>query len=230
MSDAPKDNAPPARAQPKPGPVLYILAAAFAAISGFAAITLSDRFAPIPPEPEATAADTRNTGGNLGAASVQDGKGGMGKLVWADQPRQYEGLTFADDTGRPRDLTEWKGKVVLLNLWATWCAPCKEEMPAINRLEARLGGPDFTVLPISLDRQGVAPPRKFLAENAIDKLPLFIDTTAQIMGKVGAIGLPATLILDREGREVARLLGPAEWDGPAAVEAIQRVIDGKGRP
>jgi thiol-disulfide isomerase/thioredoxin len=215
--------------------VLYILAAAFAAIAGFAAVMLGDHFAQIPAPAERAAetgraAGTANTGGDLGAASIEDGKGGMSKLVWAEPPREHGEVTFADENGQTRSLADWKGKVVLLNLWATWCAPCKQEMPGINRLQAELGGGDFAVVPVSLDRQGPNLPRKFLADNKIDKLSLLIDTSAQLAGKVGAIGLPASLILDREGREVARLLGPAEWDSPAALEVIRGVIAGKKGP
>jgi thiol-disulfide isomerase/thioredoxin len=117
--------------------------------------------------------------------------------------------------------------VVLLNLWATWCAPCKVEMPSLNRVQAQLGGNDFAVLPISLDRQGPDLPRRFLASNNLSNLPLLIDASAGLAGKLEAIGLPATFILDREGREIARLLGPAEWDSPAALEVIRAAIAGK---
>ncbi len=207
-------------------PVLYILAAAFAAIAGFGAITLADFFArhmPVPPP----AVQAQNDGGNLSASSSQDGKGGMTKLVYAEAPRPLPEVSFTDDSGAPRSLTDFKGKVVLLNLWATWCAPCKQEMPSLNRLQAQLGGEDFAVVPISLDRTGPDGPRKFLASNNLGNLPLLLDATGGLAGKVGAIGLPASLILNRKGEEVARLLGPAEWDSAPAQEVIRTVIAGK---
>jgi thiol-disulfide isomerase/thioredoxin len=219
------DNPAAAGDAPAIGPVLYILAAAFAAIAGFVAVTLGDHFSRQLPVVQGT--DTRNTGGNLSAASTQDGKGGLGKLVWAQAPKVLPEIAFTDGDGQPKTLADWKGKVVLLNLWATWCAPCKVEMPSLNRLQAQLGGADFAVVPISLDRGGADLPRKFLNGNNLTGLPLLIDPTGGMAGKLDAIGLPASLILDREGREVARLLGPAEWDGPASLELIRAVIAGK---
>lgn len=223
----PSEDQSKTKATPQIGPVLYILAAAFAAIAGFTAITLGDHFARRIPAPVERTAETRNTGGNLAATSTQDGKGGMSKLVRAETPTPLPDIAFNDDKGQPRSLAEWKGKVVLLNLWATWCAPCKLEMPSLDRLQAKLGGADFAVLPVSLDRGGADVPRKFLSASNLANLPLLQDETAGLAGKIGAIGLPATLILDREGREVARLLGPAEWDSPHAVAVIREVIAGQ---
>jgi thiol-disulfide isomerase/thioredoxin len=208
------------------GPVLYILAAAIAAIAGFGAVSMAVMVAKQGAAPERTAT-VQNTGGNLAASSAQDGQGGMTKLVIADSPKPVEPVAFQDEAGQPKSLADWKGKVVLVNLWATWCAPCKLEMPSLSRLQAQLGGTDFTVVPISLDRQGVELPRKFLASNNLGNLPLLIDPSGGLAGKLGAIGLPATLILDREGREVARLLGPAEWDSEPAQAVIRAAIAGK---
>lgn len=204
--------------------MLYILAAAFAAIAGFGAVTiasyLEQRRAASPQSV------TQNTGGNLAAASTGDGKGGMTKLVRSDAPKVLPEIAFQDDAGQPKTLADWKGKVVLVNLWATWCAPCKVEMPSLSRLQAQLGGADFAVLPISLDRQGADLPRKFLTSNGLGNLPLLIDPSAGLAGKLDAIGLPASIILDREGREIARLLGPAEWDSPPAQQVIRAAIAG----
>ena len=207
--------------------VLYILAAAFAAIAGFAAVTLGDFIARKTPLTAGKPTEAQNTGGNLAASSSQDGKGGMSKLVYASAPETLPEISFADDSGQTRNLADWKGKVVLLNLWATWCAPCKQEMPSLDRLQAALGGNDFAVVPVSLDRGSADGPRKYLASNKLANLPLFLDATGGLAGKVGAIGLPASLILDRDGHEVARLLGPAEWDSSAAQDVIRAVIAGK---
>jgi thiol-disulfide isomerase/thioredoxin len=211
--------------------LLYILGAAFAAIAGFGAVTIGDYLArqqqavqqQATPAPQTT---TQNTGGDLSAGSTDDGKGGMTKLVRAGEPKVLPEISFQDDAGQTKTLADWKGKVVLVNLWATWCAPCKLEMPSLSRLQAQLGGDDFTVLPISLDRQGADLPRKFLSSNNLGNLPLLIDPTASLAGKLDAIGLPASLILDREGREIARLLGPAEWDSAPAQEVIRAAIAG----
>jgi thiol-disulfide isomerase/thioredoxin len=214
---------PPVKRQAEGKLVLYILAGVFAAIAGFGSVIVGDFMSQ--PSPPSLAA--RNGGSSLTAASMQDGKGGMSKIVYAGAPKTLPEITFQDNTGAARSLSEWKGKVVLVNLWATWCAPCKLEMPSLDRLQARLGGAEFTVLPISLDRQGMEPPRKFLTANNLGNLPLLVDATTSIAGKLEAIGLPASIILDREGREIARLLGPAEWDSPAAQEVIRAAIAGK---
>ena len=208
-------------------PVLYILAAALAAIAGFGAVTLSAFVTRHGSEPLKPAAQSQNTGGDLSAGSSEDGRGGMTKLVYAEQPKPLPEVTFTDDGGAARSLADWKGKVILLNLWATWCAPCKQEMPSLNHLQSQLGGADFAVVPISLDRTGPDVPRKFLTRNNLTNLPLLLDATGGMAGKVGAIGLPASLILDREGREIARLLGPAEWDSAPAQEVIRAAIAGK---
>jgi thiol-disulfide isomerase/thioredoxin len=213
----------PAKQRGEGGLMLYILAGLFAAIAGFGSVTIGDFLSR--PSPPSLAAG--NTGGYLSAASTQDGKGGMSKLVRAEAPKALPDVAFQDHTGASRSLAEWKGKVVLVNLWATWCAPCKLEMPSLDRLQAQLGGADFAVLPISLDRQGLDMPRKFLAANKLGNLPLLIDSSTGIAGKLGAIGLPATIILDREGHEIARLLGPAEWDSPDAKALIRAAIAGK---
>jgi thiol-disulfide isomerase/thioredoxin len=222
---------PPAGKPAGSNMLLYILAAAFAAIAGFGAITIGDflareqHFAERHPAPS-TQSTAQNTGGNLSATSTGDGKGGMTKLVRAAEPKELAPVTFQDEAGRSKSLADWKGKVVLVNLWATWCAPCKLEMPSLSRLQAQLGGADFAVLPISLDRQGVELPRKFLTSSNLGNLPLLIDPTAGLAGKLDAIGLPASIILDREGREIARLLGPAEWDSAPAMEVIRAAIAG----
>ena len=206
---------------------LYILAAGLAAIAGFGSVTIGDFLARQESKSAPSQSTTQNTGGNLSAASTGDGRGGMTKLVRAGAPKALPEIAFEDETGQAKSLADWKGRVVLLNLWATWCAPCKVEMPSLNRVQAQLGGNDFAVLPISLDRQGPDLPRRFLASNNLSNLPLLIDTSAGLAGKLEAIGLPATFILDREGREIARLLGPAEWDSPAALEVIRAAIAGK---
>jgi thiol-disulfide isomerase/thioredoxin len=222
-----RTEAPPALQSAGSHTLLYILAAAFAAIAGFGAVTIADYLAQQGPRlAQPAQPPAQNTGGNLSAASAGDGKGGMTKLVRAAAPKELPEIAFQDDAGQTKSLADWKGKVVLVNLWATWCAPCKVEMPSLSRLQAQLGGADFAVLPISLDRQGADLPRKFLASNNLSNLPLLIDPSAGLAGKLEAIGLPASLILDRQGREIARLLGPAEWDSAPAQEVVRAAIAG----
>jgi thiol-disulfide isomerase/thioredoxin len=113
---------------------------------------------------------------------------------------------------------------VLLNLWATWCLPCRKEMPALDRLQSTLGSEQFQVVAISVDRTGLPGAKKFLEETKTPNLALYADPTARLTSSLRAAGLPATLLIDKEGREIGRLLGPAEWDGEAAKRLIQSVI------
>ena len=109
---------------------------------------------------------------------------------------------------------------MLLNLWATWCLPCRKEMPALDRLQAQMGSDKFQVVAVSVDRTGLPGARKFLDEAKVANLTLYADPTARMAATLRAAGLPATLLLDREGREIGRLLGPAEWDSDDAKRLI----------
>lgn len=141
-------------------------------------------------------------------------------------PKPVPELSFVDAAGTPHSLAELRGKLVLLNVWATWCAPCREEMPALDRLQAALGGPRFEVVALSVDPQGAAVARRFFAEVGVKSLALYVDPSTQAAFKLGAPGLPVTLLVDRDGREIGRRLGPAKWDSPQIVEALRRRIGG----
>jgi len=139
-------------------------------------------------------------------------------------PRAVGVISFQDDRGQTRGLADFKGKVVLLNIWATWCGPCRLEMPALDRLQARLGGPDFEVVPISIDRGGMETVRKFYSEIGLRILAKYIDASGQALRTLDAVGLPTTLLIDRAGREIGRIIGPAEWDTPEIAEFLKSVI------
>ncbi|NUS22592.1 MAG: TlpA family protein disulfide reductase [Mesorhizobium sp.] len=130
-------------------------------------------------------------------------------------------IRFEDGNGQPKTLADFSGKVVLLNIWATWCAPCRKEMPTLDRLQAKLGGPDFEVVALSMDRGGPDKVKNFFTEIGIEHLALNIDTSGKAMFTLGALGLPMTLLIDREGKEIGRLIGPAEWDSPEMVAFIR---------
>jgi thiol-disulfide isomerase/thioredoxin len=147
----------------------------------------------------------------------------------AGGPKEVPALQFEDAAGHARSLADFKGKVVLLNLWATWCAPCREEMPALDRLQAELGGPRFEVVALSVDQQGAQIARKFFAEAGVKSLALYVDPSAQAAFKLGAAGLPASLLVDASGREVGRHLGPAKWDSPEVVSELRRRIEAAQR-
>jgi thiol-disulfide isomerase/thioredoxin len=154
----------------------------------------------------------------------------VANFVTHPEPRALPEVAFQDGEGKAQTLAAFKGKVVLLNLWATWCAPCRHEMPTLSRLQERLGGPEFEVVALSIDRAGPKVVRAFYAELGVDNLALYIDSSMKAMRALAAIGLPTTLLLDRQGREVGRLVGPAEWDSPEAVALVQRWIGAGGGP
>jgi len=145
-------------------------------------------------------------------------------FVVHNSPRPLANIQFEDEGGQPRSLADFKDKVVVLNIWATWCVPCRREMPTLDRLQAALGGPDFQVVPVSIDRGGIDTIRKFYAEIAVQKLGMYVDKSGQVLREIGAIGLPATLIINRSGQEVGRIVGPAEWDSAEIVQFLRPVI------
>jgi len=145
-------------------------------------------------------------------------------FVMRQSAQPVPAIDFADSEGRAHGLAEFKGRVVVLNVWATWCVPCRTEMPALDRLQASLGGPEFAVVPISIDRGGAAKVAGFYSDIGIQNLAIYVDASGNALRDIGAVGLPTTLILDRAGREIGRIVGPAEWDDPAIVELLRRVV------
>jgi thiol-disulfide isomerase/thioredoxin len=138
--------------------------------------------------------------------------------------RPVVAIDFNDADGRSRSLADFNGKIVLLNLWATWCVPCRKEMPALDRLQASLGGPDFEVVPLSIDRGAIATIRKFYDEIGIRHLGMYADVSGQSIRWIRAMGLPTTLLVDRAGREIGLVIGPAEWDSPEIGEFLKSII------
>ena len=145
-------------------------------------------------------------------------------LVRPERPQAPE-LKFFDAQGKPRMLKEWQGQVVLVNLWASWCGPCRKEMPSLEALQRRFGSSDFEVVAISVDRGGVKVAQKFLEETQSGLLRLYVDPTAKAIETLRALGLPASVLIDRQGREIGRLLGPADWSSPEALRLINVAIN-----
>jgi thiol-disulfide isomerase/thioredoxin len=121
-------------------------------------------------------------------------------------------------------LEDFRGHVVVLNLWATGCAPCRREMPSLDRLQARYGGDGLQVVALSIDRGELAQIEAFYAEVGIQHLAIYRDPKAAVSRALGAFGLPTTVVFDQQGREVGRLLGPAEWDSEAAVAMLETLM------
>ena len=134
--------------------------------------------------------------------------------------------TAAYDTfeGSKATLAEHKGKIVLLNFWATWCAPCRKEMPMLSELQTELGGEQFEVITIATGRNEPAAMARFFKEIGVTNLPLHRDPTSALAREMGVLGLPATIILNREGHEIARLLGDAHWSSDSAKAILQALI------
>ena len=158
-----------------------------------------------------------------GSALVGTGEAAEIPIVTAD-PVPLPPLNFETMDGRPTSLEAFRGKVVVLNLWATWCAPCREEMPSLDRLQARFKGQPVVVVALSVDRAGPERVRTFLSEIGVQNLAVYRDPGAAATRTLRVPGLPATLLVDKEGRERGRVLGIAEWDAPQAVEAVQRLL------
>ncbi|MBV6486666.1 MAG: Thiol-disulfide oxidoreductase ResA [Pseudorhodoplanes sp.] len=145
-------------------------------------------------------------------------------FILHEAPKPIASIAFEDGQGRPRSLAEFRGKVVLLNIWATWCGPCRREMPSLDRLQGLLGGSDFEVVALSIDRAGLEVVRKFYADVGIRNIAIYIDSSGKATRELATVGVPATLLIDRTGRELGRLVGPAEWDEPDIVQFLKRVI------
>lgn len=157
------------------------------------------------------------------AGSPPEFSGQMGDFSRFTPPKPVPALDFTDGAGRTLDLESFRGRVVLLNLWATWCGPCVREMPTLDRLQAALGGEGFEVVALSLDRKGADVVAPFFKRYHLDHLSMYFTSTAATR-ILGANGLPTTYLIDRRGRVVGTLVGSAEWDSPRAKALIRHYM------
>lgn len=148
-------------------------------------------------------------------------------FVLNDTPKPVPDVRCTDGDGQPRTLEDFHGKVVLLNVWATWCLPCRKEMPTLDRLQVALGGSGFEVVALSVDRQGAAAVNTFFSEVGVRHLAVHVDASGQVLSALAALGLPTTVLIDADGLELGRLMGPAEWDAPYMVAFLRSVVEGK---
>ncbi|QBR70228.1 thiol:disulfide interchange protein [Beijerinckiaceae bacterium] len=155
--------------------------------------------------------------------------GEVAAFALASEPKAIPDLSFDSPEGTKVRLADFKGQAVLLNLWATWCVPCRQEMPALDRLQGTLGSKDFTVLAVNIDTTRLDRPKAFLNEIGVKNLKFYADNTAgafQSLKQTGKVlGLPTTILIDKDGCEIGTLAGPAQWDSPDAV-ALLRAIQG----
>jgi thiol-disulfide isomerase/thioredoxin len=182
---------------------------------------------------------SRNAGGDkacrpavtLAAKVAPFARGEVAAVNVAKSPLKVPDLTFQDASGKTLDLAAFKGRTVLVNLWATWCVPCRKEMPTLDALEQKLGGPDFQVVAVNIDTRDPDKPKAFLKEIGVKDLAYYADPSAksfQDLKAVGrAFGMPTTLLVDPNGCEIGTIAGPAEWASDDAVKLIKAAL-GKG--
>ena len=228
----------PARQSALRTAAISLATAAIAAAVGFAAVYVTYGRPDNAPESRAESPAPQTKTAAPSAPAPQDlpkgpgsnplSTGEMAAFVFRPEPAALPEIKFQDGEGKERTLAEWRGKVVLLNLWATWCLPCRKEMPALDRLQKELGSGEFSgkfeVVALSVDRKGLEASKKFLDDTKVERLALYVDPTARANTELRAVGLPVTLLIDPQGREIGRLLGPAEWDGEDALRLIRAAL------
>jgi thiol-disulfide isomerase/thioredoxin len=154
--------------------------------------------------------------------------GEVAALTMATTPLKIPDLAFQDADGQPKKLSDWRGRTVLVNLWATWCVPCRKEMPALDGLETKLGGPDFEVVAVNIDTRDPEKPKNFLKEENLTRLSFFADQKAKVfqdLKNIGrALGMPTSVLVDAQGCEIATIAGPADWASDDAVKLIKAAL------
>lgn len=217
-----------ATAPRRTAPVTLYLVAALSAVLGFAAVygTLgrpdnadggggsAEAAANVPDE-----VNKNVSGQSSGPKGLNTGP--MTAFVFKKAPEELADVAFVDSSGSAKTLKDFRGKAVLLNLWATWCAPCREEMPALDRLEKELGSQSFEVVALAVDRGGIEAARKFFDGIPVENLRLYADATTRSGSALKVIGMPTTILIDKDGREIGRLPGPAAWDSAEAKRLIE---------
>jgi thiol-disulfide isomerase/thioredoxin len=155
-------------------------------------------------------------------------RGEVAALRMADEPQRVPELAFKDGAGTDKKLDDWRGRVVLLNLWATWCFPCRKEMPALEELQQKLGSDRFEVVSVNIDTRDPDKPRAWLKDAGISRLGYYADPTARVFQELKAVGravgMPTTLLVDAAGCEIASLAGPAEWASDDALKLVQAAL------
>ena len=138
-------------------------------------------------------------------------------------PRALTDFTFSDGSGRNLTLEHFRGTLILVNVWATWCAPCKEEMASLNHLVLLFANKNIKIVPISIDVSGALTVRSFYERLGLNNLSIYVDPSKNVMDALGITGIPTTILIGREGREIGRTVGPAQWDAPESVKRITEI-------
>src|ERR1700761_1713567 len=155
--------------------------------------------------------------------------GEVAALTMASQPLKLPDLAFQDGDGKPKKLSDWQGKTVLVNLWATWCVPCRKEMPSLERLQTKLKGPNFEVVAINIDTRDPDKPKAFLKDANLTQLGYFTDQKAKVfqdLKSIGrALGMPPSVLVDPQGCEIGTIAGPAEWASDDALKLVRAAVN-----
>jgi thiol-disulfide isomerase/thioredoxin len=144
----------------------------------------------------------------------------------AAQPAAAPAVTFKAANGRRMSLADFRGRVVLLNIWATWCVPCRSEMPSLDRLQELHAADGLAVLAVSVDDDGANAVRRFYQQSGIRNLPVYIDSARTTQSAFGARAIPMTVLIDRDGNVVGKMTGATAWDAPEALALVRRYLDG----
>ncbi len=155
-------------------------------------------------------------------------EGTMKKLQFHAESQDISAAAFTEPDGTERTLADWQGKHIVLNFWATWCAPCRKEMPALDALQREFGGDDFEVVTLATGRNKLAGINRFFEEEEITSLPILLDPRQEVAREMAVLGLPITVIIDPEGREIARLRGDADWHSDSARAIVAALIGAAG--
>jgi thiol-disulfide isomerase/thioredoxin len=154
--------------------------------------------------------------------------GEVAAFVVADEPKRLPDLAFRDGAGKERHLSDWRGRLVLLNLWATWCVPCRKEMPALAALETKLGSERFEVVAVNTDTRDPDKPRAWLKEVGIAGLGYYADASGKVFQELKAArrasGMPTTLLVDEAGCEIGTIAGPAEWASEDGIKLVSAAL------
>ncbi|MBD0417286.1 thiol:disulfide interchange protein TlpA [Oryzicola mucosus] len=181
------------------------------------------------------ATDSSDAGDKQCAAKVETAKtvaaaatGEVAAMLPADPPVSLASLAFNGPDGKPMTVADHGGRTLLVNLWATWCAPCRAEMPALDKLESEMGGESFEVVAINVDTGDDAKPKKFLQETNVAALGFYRDSTMKVFndlkGRGLALGLPVTLLIDKDGCLISHMNGPAEWASADARTLVETAL------
>ena len=169
---------------------------------------------------------------NIASRIAPLARGEVAAFAVAKTPFRVPNVAFKDAQGRDKTLADWRGRTVLLNLWATWCVPCRREMPALDALQAKLGNGDFEVVAVNIDTRDAEKPLKFMKDENISHLAFYSDDSAHVFENLRAagkaFGMPTTLIVDRAGCEIGNMAGPAEWASADGVKLVSAAVAGAG--